>query len=140
MDPVIRKKLPITQDACRWWYGCWIERIIDGDSYVIKLDLGRRVYQEGVVCRGHDYDTWETRRRPSGIDDQEWQMHKALGQRATAAVKQWMPKGAFCMVNTFRDDTGKYGRLLVRIYRQIETGWIDIYASLKAGGHLKRAV
>jgi hypothetical protein len=148
MKSIVIRELPIMQSNSRWWFGCWIEQITDGDTYVVTQDFGMGIHMEGVILRGYDYDTWETRNRPKGLDDQQWELHKLLGKAATAACEKWMPPGHFCMINTFKvrkrrtgklaARKGKHGRYLVRIYAKTRGGWIDVAESLKAGGHLKR--
>ena len=137
MPLVVIPELPITQKNFAYWYKGTIQRVVDGDSYHIDLDLGCRMFRDGYECRGYGYDTWETRRRPSGITDAEWEEHKRKGKAATAYIESIMPAGTMVAVNTYRDEEGKYGRLLVRVYIHGPEGWIDVAESLKANGHLK---
>lgn len=129
--------LPITPENFYYWYKGVVARIVDGDSYRIDMDHGRKLYINDTECRGYGYDTWETRRRPSGIDNVAWEEHKTKGKAATEFVEGIMPAGTPVAVNTYRDKEGKYGRLLVRVYVPHDGKWVDLTESLRKNGHLK---
>ena len=131
-------KLPITVENYRYWYKGRIARIVDGDSYRIDIDFGMNITKHNYECRGYGYDTWETRSRPSGISDEEWEEHKAKGRAAAARAEDLMPVGKEVDVLTHKDDEGKYGRLLITVYIPADSGlWIDLTETLREEGHLK---
>ena len=138
MSDVIIAELPINRHNFKWWYGATVKRVVDGDSYVLDVDFGANRPQIDYHCRGYGYDTWETRRRPRGLTDPEWEEHKAKGKLATEYVESLIKEGDNIIVQTFRDKTGNFGRLLVRPYIPIQLEqWIDLPASLNVSGHLK---
>lgn len=131
--------LPITPQNFYYWYKGVVTRIVDGDSYRIDVDHGRKIYTDDTECRGYGYDTWETRRRPTKppITDEQWEEHKVKGKEATAFVEEVMPVGTQVTLVTYKDKDGKYGRLLIQVYIPSGDQWIDLTASLEKNGHLK---
>lgn len=140
-------RLPITPENMFYWYKATMIRVIDGDSYVLYMDFGCKIKRDDYHCRGwglpYDkkadvyYDTWETRRRPSGLTDEEWEEHKRKGKEATEFMNKIACAGSEMTVLTHRDGEGKYGRLLVHPYVKSGDGWIDIRASLEKNGFMK---
>jgi micrococcal nuclease len=110
-------------------YSATLERVVDGDTYDLDIDLGLRVHTcTRVRLRG--VDTPET----YGVshDSQEWRE----GQAAKRFVDEWLGRRATLRVKTFRDRTGKYGRWLVEI-EDPDTGEA-LSESLLAAGHARR--
>ena len=86
-------------------YSTIIERIVDGDTVDVWIDLGFDVrIHERVRLAG--IDTPESRTRNA--------REKIFGKRATARVQQLLPVGQkFRAIAKSYDSTGKYGRAML---------------------------
>ena len=85
-------------------YNATVERIVDGDTVDLNIDLG--------------FDVWmKTRARLYGIDTPESRTRnlreKVFGKRATARVNALIPVGS--TVRILVNDRGKFGRPLTVI-------------------------
>ena len=83
-------------------YSCIVERVVDGDTVDVFIDLGFSIWIKERV-RLYGIDTPETRTK----DLRE----KKFGLLAKARVEELIPKGSEQLIVTFKD-TGKYGRTL----------------------------
>ena len=83
-----------------------VERVVDGDTVDVVLDLGFGLYKKERV-RVAGVDTPEKRTR----NDRE----KLLGLDATAFAESWFSEHEGTIVRTEKD--GKYGRMLGWFYR-----------------------
>ena len=83
-----------------------VERVVDGDTVDVVLDLGFGLFKKERV-RVAGVDTPEKRTR----NDRE----KLLGNDATAFAEQWFAEHEGTIVRTEKD--GKYGRMLGWFYR-----------------------
>lgn len=79
-------------------YAATVERVVDGDTLDVSLDLGMRVYLR-------------TRLRLEGIDAPE--LHTSEGKAARDYVVQAMALGTLVTVATRKPD--RYGRALARV-------------------------
>ena len=85
-------------------YRCEIVRVVDGDTIDVNIDLG--------------FDTWihKERIRLKGIDTPESRTRdleeKKYGLAAKAFVEEQMPVGSDQILQTQKDKTGKFGRIL----------------------------
>lgn len=102
-----------------WQYRATVERVVDGDTLDLKIDLGFGVLLTGdearVRLRG--VDTAEIYGVPE--DSEEY----AAGQRQKAFVEEWVARAEErawpFLVQTWKDDErGKYGRWLAVIERR----------------------
>ena len=91
----------------RFFYEATIDRIVDGDTVDLIIDLGFDVSYKARV-RLHGVNTPETRTR----DLEE----KALGLAAKDYVSNWLGAHERVYVRTLKDGSGKYGRILGYIY------------------------
>jgi micrococcal nuclease len=104
-------------------YNAKVLRIVDGDTYDMKVDLG--------------FDIWvKTRFRLNGVDTPEtWrpttEAERAHGHEATAAVKEFM-EGQMVEITSYSKD--KYGRYLC----DVEKDGISLAGMLLAKGLAKR--
>ena len=90
-------------------YRATVERVVDGDTYDLDIDLGLRVHTLTRV-RLYGVDTPETYGVKAG--SAQWKR----GQAAKAFVEAWLARhGPLFIVRTFRDRTGKFGRWLVEL-------------------------
>ena len=85
-------------------YNCTIQRIVDGDTIDVNIDLGFGIwlYKERIRIAG--IDTPEKRTRDK--------VEKIFGLAATAKAHELVPEGSHCIIRTRRDKAGKYGRTM----------------------------
>ena len=84
-------------------YWAIIDRVVDGDTIDVNIDLG--------------FDVWTKQRvRLAGIDTPESRTRnlreKKFGKLATARVEELIPVGSTRTIHTTLDDRGKFGRVL----------------------------
>ena len=85
-------------------YKCEILRVIDGDTVDVDIDLGFGVWMRKERVRIHGIDTPESRTR----DKEE----KIYGLAAKEIVKSYLKAGSDQLLQTEKDKTGKFGRIL----------------------------
>ena len=85
-------------------YNCTIQRIVDGDTVDVNIDLGFGIwlYKERIRIAG--IDTPEKRTRDK--------VEKIFGLAATAKAHTLIPEGSNVIIRTHRDKAGKYGRTM----------------------------
>ena len=85
-------------------YSCTVDRVVDGDTIDVVLDLGFDIMFKSRV-RLYGIDTPESRTR----DKDE----KVRGKMAAAFLKEAVDNGAKVVIETkLKDSRGKYGRVL----------------------------
>ena len=85
-------------------YACKVERVVDGDTIDVVLDLGFDILFKSRV-RLYGIDTPESRTRD--LDE------KARGKMAGAYLKEAVDNGTKVVIETkLKDSRGKYGRVL----------------------------
>lgn len=89
-------------DTTIWRYYCTVDRIIDGDTIDLIIDLGFFTHTK-IRVRLLDIDTPEIRgpERPEGL-------------QAKAFVEEWLAERDVLVVETHK--TGKYGRWLADLW------------------------
>lgn len=92
-----------------WTYKAEVLDVIDGDTLDLRVDLGFHTYTR-VRVRLADVDTNEI----YGVR-KESEEYK-LGMEQTKFVKEWLPDDGHVTIRTEKDETGKYGRWIARIY------------------------
>jgi micrococcal nuclease len=100
-------------------YRAKLNRIIDGDSIVLDIDLGFDTWINNQHIRIYGIDTPESRTRD--LDE------KARGLMATEHVSSLLNPGDILTINTHKDKGGKFGRILARV---INRDGIDVAESL----------
>ena len=85
-------------------YRCKILRVVDGDTVDVDIDLGFGVWMHKERLRINGIDTPESRTR----DKEE----KIYGLAAKEFVKSFLPVGSDATLQTEKDKTGKFGRIL----------------------------
>jgi micrococcal nuclease len=85
-------------------YKCVIQRIVDGDTVDIDIDLGFGIWLRKERVRVAGIDTPEKRTKDK--------IEKQFGLAATAKAHTLIPEGSSCIVRTRRDKAGKYGRTM----------------------------
>jgi len=85
-------------------YACKVERVVDGDTIDVVLDLGFDVSYKSRV-RLYGIDTPESRTR--NLDE------KARGKMAASFLKEAIDSGKEIVIQTkLKDSRGKFGRVL----------------------------
>jgi len=85
-------------------YGCTVERVVDGDTIDVILDLGFDIRFKSRV-RLYGIDTPESRTRNKD--------EKVRGKMAGAFLKDAVNNGSKVVIETkLKDSRGKYGRVL----------------------------
>jgi micrococcal nuclease len=85
-------------------YSCTVERVVDGDTIDVVLDLGFDILYKSRV-RLYGIDTPESRTRD--LDE------KARGKMAGAFLKDAIDNGTKVVIQTkLKDSRGKFGRVL----------------------------
>lgn len=85
-------------------YRCIIKRVVDGDTVDVDIDLGFDTWIHNERVRLMAFDAPESRTRDP--------VEKAFGLYAKQYVEKHLPVGSVCLLKTFKDDYGKYGRVL----------------------------
>ena len=83
-------------------YKCTIERVVDGDTVDVFLDLGFSIWIKERI-RVYGIDTPETRTKDKA--------EKEAGLKAKKRVTELLPKGSNQVCTTYKHK-GKYGRYL----------------------------
>ena len=85
-------------------YRCKIDRVVDGDTVDVDIDLGFGIWLRKERVRLYGIDTPESRTR----DLEE----KKYGLTAKSFVQDLLPVGSMQTLRTRKDDKGKFGRIL----------------------------
>ena len=85
-------------------YRCKIDRVVDGDTVDVDIDLGFGIWLRKERVRLYGIDTPECRTR----DLEE----KKYGLVAKSFVQDLLPVGSMQTLRTRKDDKGKFGRIL----------------------------
>jgi micrococcal nuclease len=85
-------------------YKCRIDRVVDGDTVDVDIDLGFGVWLQKERVRMYGIDTPESRTR----DLEE----KKYGLAAKAFVLAFLPVDSMQTLRTKKDGKGKFGRIL----------------------------
>lgn len=83
-------------------YRCVLDRVVDGDTIDVSIDLGFKVWLHKERVRLLGIDTPESRTR--NLEE------KALGLAAKEHLKKLLPKRF--IIKTSKDGKGKFGRIL----------------------------
>lgn len=103
-----------------WQYAARVDRVVDGDTLSVDVDLGFRVMTRQRL-RLLDVDAPETR----GVS-------RDAGAASKAALERLLPVGCAVVVETAKGD--RYGRWLARVH----TGGVCVNDWLVAEGHAGR--
>jgi len=92
-----------------WEYRAELQRVVDGDTMDFCVDLGFNVSKE-IRVRLADVDTNETYGVPK--DSEEF----TLGKKQAAFVEEWFESRGDIIIRTSKDEKGKYGRYIARVF------------------------
>jgi micrococcal nuclease len=116
-------------------YGCKVERVVDGDTVDVVLDLGFDIFHKCRV-RLYGIDTPESRTRD--LDE------KARGKMAGSFLKESIDAGDKIVIQTkLKDSKGKYGRVLGDVVIDdvnINQLMVDKHLAVKYFGQSKQEV
>jgi len=116
-------------------YVCKVERVVDGDTIDVVLDLGFDILYKSRV-RLYGIDTPESRTR--NLDE------KARGKMASAFLKEAIDNGTKVVIQTkLKDSRGKFGRVLGDVVVDginINQSMIDNYHAAAYFGQSKEAI
>ena len=98
-------------------YKCRIDRVVDGDTVDVDIDLGFGVWLRKERVRMYGIDTPESRTR----DLEE----KKYGLAAKAFVLAFLPVDSMQTLRTKKDGKGKFGRILGEfvVYDTKKSAW-----------------
>jgi micrococcal nuclease len=85
-------------------YKCKIKRVVDGDTVDVDIDLGFNNWMMNQRVRLVGIDAPESRTR----DLEE----KEFGNAAKQFVEELLPVGSDQVMRSYKDNTGKFGRIL----------------------------
>ena len=85
-------------------YRCKVIKVIDGDTVDVDIDLGFDIMLRDERVRIMGIDTPESRTRDK--------VEKTYGILAKNFVKSYLPVGSVQVLQTEKDGTGKFGRIL----------------------------
>jgi micrococcal nuclease len=88
-------------------YPATIDRVVDGDTIDVNIDLGFSIILKKQRVRLLGIDAPESRTRDL--------VEKEKGLAAKAKVQEMCPEGSNIVIKTYLDKKGKYGRLLGEI-------------------------
>ncbi len=94
-------------------YQAQIQRVVDGDTYVIDIDLGLTVWVRNEKIRLYGVNTPEVYGVKRGSEEY------MKGKMASDFVKSLIRKGQEAIVETMKDAKGKYGRYLAILYIRV---------------------
>jgi micrococcal nuclease len=116
-------------------YSCKVERVVDGDTVDVMLDLGFDILYNCRV-RLFGIDTPESRTR--NLDE------KARGKMASAFLKEAIDNGTKVVIQTkLKDSRGKFGRVLGNVVvdgKNINQSMIENYHAAAYFGQNKEAI
>ena len=102
-------------------YKVTLDRVVDGDTIDVNVDLGFTVWLSKQRVRLHGLDTWESRTRNLEI--------KKKGLLAKAFTKQMVEEAEEIILVSF--GKGKYGRILA----EIRCDGVSLNEALIENGH-----
>ena len=88
-------------------YGCSIDRVVDGDTVDVTIDLGFKIFHKARV-RMYGIDTPESRTRD--LDE------KARGILSKSFLQDALVQSNKVIIKTQKDAKGKFGRILGELY------------------------
>jgi micrococcal nuclease len=101
-------------------YRAKVIKVIDGDTADVDIDLGFDVVLKKQRIRFMGIDTPESRTSD--------EVEKMYGNMAKDFVKSFLKDGEYVTLKTFRDDRGKFGRVLgdFSVYDSEKDRYVDL--------------
>lgn len=92
-------------------YRAELERVVDGDTYDFRVDLGFHVSKQ-IRIRMLGVDTHET----YGVKKESEEYQKGIQEKRF--VEEWFDAADEIFIETEKDEQGKYGRWLSRVFNE----------------------
>lgn len=92
-----------------WTYFAKVERVVDGDTIDFEVDIGFNTFKR-VRTRLLGVDTHET----YGVKKESEEYKQ--GKIEANFVEEWLEDSDELFIQTEKDEQGKYGRWLARVY------------------------
>tara|TARA_R100001224_G_scaffold110042_1_gene88175 strand:- start:317 stop:736 length:420 start_codon:yes stop_codon:yes gene_type:complete len=115
-------------------YGCTVERVVDGDTIDVVIDLGFSCLYKSRV-RLYGIDTPESRTRNKD--------EKARGKLAAKFLSDAVSPGGVILKTKLKDSRGKFGRVLATVWvdgKNINQSMIDNYHAAEYYGQSKQEI
>jgi len=97
-------------------YRAIIQKVVDGDTIEINIDLGLSTWIHNEKLRLYGIDTPEVYGVKKG--SAEWER----GNLASEFVKKYLVEKSDVIIETIKDKREKYGRYLAMVYIKIDQG------------------
>ena len=115
-------------------YGCTVERVVDGDTIDVVIDLGFScMYKSRVRLFGIDTPESRTRNKDE----------KARGKLAAKFLSDAVSSGDVVLKTKLKDSRGKFGRVLATVWvdgKNINQSMIDHYHAAEYYGQSKQEI
>ena len=130
-----------------YWYRAEIVSVYDGDTVYANIDLGCGIWNKGADGRGEGLrlfgiDAPELRgdEKEKGYAARDFLCELLTGKPVDQLEKDGrrLVVNADVRINTIKDEGGKYGRLLAKIYVERDGEWSSVADALVAAGHAVR--
>jgi micrococcal nuclease len=102
-----------------------INKVVDGDTIDFIVDLGFGILNK-IRVRLLNIDTWEVRGP-----------NKEKGLKAKKRVQEIFEQNPFCVIQTYKDKRGKYGRYLAEVFICLDDKDYNLADILSSEGHCK---
>ena len=115
-------------------YTCTIDRVVDGDTVDVTIDLGFKIFHKARV-RMYGIDTPESRTRD--LDE------KARGILSKSFLQDALVQSNKIIIKTQKDAKGKFGRILGELYVNdinINQLMVDKYLAVAYTGQSKKDI
>jgi len=107
-------------------YRAIIQKVVDGDTIEIDIDLGLSAWIHDERIRLYGIDTPEVYGVKKG--SAEWEK----GNLASTFVKEQVKENEQVIIETFKDKREKYGRYLALIYVPLESSVIEGLSDIRS--------
>jgi len=97
-------KEPLSPEQFLYWYEAQVNSCYDADTCRIDIQIGFNIVLKDQVIRLYGINAWEVSgdEKPRGVVARDWMRKRVVGKKI--------------IINTIKDKTGVYGRLLATFY------------------------
>ena len=100
------------EDLTLYTYKLKVTKVIDGDSIRGDISLGLNLWLHDQDCRLFAIDTPETKAFGGDMEMKQW------GLTVAKWVQDRVKVGEEYIIKTFKDNRGKFGRPMIKLYHQ----------------------